>query len=285
MDCGELSLNEALTQLAGGGSRLLAGGTDYYPALNDASPDRRLIDLRHVEGLSNIEKHNGFWRIGAAVTWSDIISAPLPACFNCLKQAAREVGSVQIQNSATVVGNICNASPAADGVPALLALNAQIEVTCLSGSRLSPLSEFITGVRKINLSANEIVTAIVIPDTLSDDVSEFVKLGARHYLVISIVMCASRIQVDSNNVITDAAIAVGACSPVAQRLSTLENALLGQTCNDLQWHKLVDAQHYKALSPIDDVRASAQYRIHALSVLLQRQLENIRQKIITGSAS
>lgn len=285
MDCGELSLNEALTQLDGGGSRLLAGGTDYYPALNDARPDGRLIDLRHVEGLGNIEKHNGYWRIGAAVTWSDIINAPLPACFNCLQQAAREVGSVQIQNSATVVGNICNASPAADGVPALLALNAQIEVTCLSGSRLSPLSAFITGVRKINLSANEIVTAIVIPDTLSDDVSEFVKLGARHYLVISIVMCASRIQVDSNNVITDAAIAVGACSPVAQRLSTLENALLGQTCADLEWPKFLDAKHYEALSPIDDVRASAQYRIHALSILLQRQIEGIRQKIISGSTS
>jgi len=285
MACANLSLNEALTKLAGGGSRLLAGGTDYYPGLNDGTASDNLIDLRSVEGLGVIENLDGVWRIGAAATWSDIINSTLPACFECLQQAGREVGSVQIQNSATVVGNICNASPAADGVPALLVLDAQIEVSSTTGKRLLPLSDFITGVRKIDLSSNELVTAIVIPDGLSSDCSEFIKLGARSYLVISIVMCASRIKVDSDNVITEAAIAVGACSPVAKRLSVLENDLVGRSCNDVLWHQAIDARYFDQLAPIDDVRASAKYRLQALGILLQRQLDSIRKRVIAGKAS
>jgi len=119
------SLDAALALLEGGGV-LLAGGTDVYPALRDGAPPAAMIDLTGVAALRGISRDGRGWRIGAATTWTDVIRADLPPSFDGLKLAAREVGSVQIQNAGTVAGNICNASPAADGVPALLTLEAAI---------------------------------------------------------------------------------------------------------------------------------------------------------------
>src|SRR5439155_3336986 len=116
-----------------------------------------------VQGLRGISKDSGHYRIGAATTWSDIIRAKLPPAFEALKQAAREVGSVQIQNRATIGGNLCNASPAADGVPPLLALDAEVELISTQPTRRLPLSEFIRGNRRTALRPDEILAAIIIP--------------------------------------------------------------------------------------------------------------------------
>jgi len=274
-----LNLETALNRLVEDETKVLSGGTDYYPGLNDASPDRRLLNVRSIAGLDSLCQTNGYWRIGAAVTWSALITAELPACFNCLKQAGREVGSVQIQNAATLVGNICNASPAADGVPALLVLDAQVELSSVDGVRVVPLAEFIVGVRKTILSENELVTALLIPDTLENDYTDFVKLGSRTYLVISIVMCAVRIRVNAEHTITEAAIAVGACSPVACRLPALEQALIGLSCEPKALTDCVSAEHVQSLVPITDVRATAEYRTQAARVILQRQISAFAQQI------
>jgi len=269
----EVSLEIALKHLADNQSQILSGGTDYYPSLNDAPPHQSLLSTHRIAGLNTIICHDDHWRIGAAVTWSAMINdASLPSSFNCLKQAGREVGSIQIQNTATLAGNICNASPAADGVPALLVLDAHVELSSVDGIRVLPLSEFIVGVRKTALQANEMVTAILIPKKLDSDDSDFVKLGARTYLVISIVMCAVRIRVNNDNVITDTAIAVGACSPVGLRLTSLEQSLVGLHCHCDAIANIVLPEHLNTLSPIADVRASAEYRLHATRVLIQRQL-------------
>ena len=165
----ELRLADALQSLAKHKHQVLSGGTDYYPGLNDESPADKLLNIRNIPGLDQIELQNGVWRIGAGVTWSQLIPSDLPPCFNCLKQAGREVGSVQIQNAASVVGNICNASPAADGVPALLVLGAQVELSSVDGVRVLPLQDFITGVRQTQRQANELVTALLIPDQLEQE--------------------------------------------------------------------------------------------------------------------
>jgi len=287
MDCAkstEHSLDSVLDSLSTNKSTVLAGGTDYFPGLVDAVPDPRLLNVNRITGLDQIELINGQWRIGAAVTWTDVIKADLPMGFNCLKQAGREVGSIQIQNAASLVGNICNASPAADGVPALLALGAMVELASVDGVRVLPLNEFILGVRKTAMRENELVTALLIPDSDAQDHTEFTKLGSRTYLVISIVMCASRIRVDENNIITDAAIAVGACSPVACRLPAIEKAIIGRECVQSELTKCVLPKHLTSLSPISDVRATAEYRLHATQVLLQRQIK-ILVKIISANSS
>jgi len=276
----DISLETALNSLAGSEVRVLSGGTDYYPGLSDGLPDVHLLNVQNIVGLDTLALEGDYWRIGAAVTWATLINTTLPPCFNCLKQAGKEVGSVQIQNAATIVGNICNASPAADGVPALLVLGAVVELSSVNGVRLVPLNEFIVGVRKTLLNENELVTALLIPDAQQEDYTDFVKLGSRTYLVISIVMCALRIRVE-HNTISDVAISVGACSPVACRLPALEQVLMGLPCNTQALSNCVSAEQLRSLNPISDVRATAQYRTQAAQVLLQRQLNAFVQKVRT----
>jgi len=281
----DLNLETALNYLDSTQAKILSGGTDYYPGLNDALPDRQLLNIGRIAGLDSISLKDGYWRIGSAVSWSQLINTTLPPCFDCLKQAGREVGSVQIQNAATLVGNICNASPAADGVPALLVLDTQVELSSVDGRRVVPLSDFIVGVRKTILSNNELVTALLIPNAQHNDYSNFVKLGSRTYLVISIVMCAIRIGVNANNTITEARIAVGACSPVACRLPLLEKELVGLTCDVETMTHFGTAAHVQSLTPITDVRATAEYRRQATQVLLQRQISAFAKLIDTKKTS
>ena len=144
------------------------------------------------------------------------------------KAAAREIGSVQIQNRGTVAGNLCNASPAADGVPPLLALDAEVELFSLSGVRRMPLAQFITGNRKTMRRSGEILAAVLIPRNIEAAASAFLKLGARKYLVISISMVAVVLQRDSASRVSEARIAVGSCSATARRLNELEKELVGR---------------------------------------------------------
>ncbi|NEN92782.1 MAG: xanthine dehydrogenase family protein subunit M, partial [Okeania sp. SIO3H1] len=222
------TLPDALRILEQSQPCVIAGGTDIYPALQNGRCPSAFLDVTRIAGFTDISQTDEGVRFGGAVTWTDVINAELPPAFDALKQAARQVGSVQIQNSGTLVGNICNASPAADGVPALLALNASVELTSAArGTRVIPLSAFILGVRQTALEADELATAIWVPKVPDGMGSAFEKLGARRHLVISISMVAALISRDATGRIDEARIAVGACSTVAQRLWTLEADLKG----------------------------------------------------------
>jgi CO/xanthine dehydrogenase FAD-binding subunit len=267
------ALAEALA-LRAGGAQIIAGGTDFYPArVGRPLYDRDVacvLDLTGLPELRGIREEADRHRIGALTSWTEIAEASLPAQFQCLRAAAREVGGWQIQNRGTLGGNLCNASPAADGVPALLALGAEIELLSRAGTRRLPLSDFILGPRRIALRPDEIVSAILIPKPKGAARSSFVKLGARKYLVISIVMAAGCVDVVGGR-IAEARIAVGACSPVAQRLPALEAALKGEAATaDLT--RLVQPEHLAPLAPIEDVRASADYRDEAALVVVRRLL-------------
>jgi len=133
------SLERALAALADRPLAILAGGTDFYPARVGRLVEEDVLDITAVAELRGIRETHGRIRIGAATTWTELIEAPLPRQLDCLKLAAREVGGVQIQNSGTIAGNLCNASPAADGMPALLALDAEVELRAASRSRTLPL--------------------------------------------------------------------------------------------------------------------------------------------------
>lgn len=264
------SLDEALSLLGEAPWRVLAGGTDFYPA-QGARPFRdNVLDINGLGELRGLSQDDRVIRIGARTTWSDIVRAELPPAFDGLKAAAREVGSIQIQNVGTVAGNLCNASPAADGMPALMTLDAEVELRSAAGARFLPLSQFVLGNRKTALLPGELVTAIVVPKASAAGASAFVKLGARRYLVISIGMVAARLVVE-NGQIASAAVAVGACSAVAQRLATLERDLVGRQA-DAGLVAAVEAKHLAGLSPIDDVRGSAAYRLEAAKELVSRAL-------------
>ena len=262
------TVDEALALLGEDRWRILAGGTDFYPA-QGAKPFRdNVLDINGLAELRAIAEAEDHWRIGARTTWTDIVRHPLPAAFDALKSAAREVGSVQIQNVASVAGNLCNASPAADGVPALLALDADVELRSAKATRHLPLGVFILGNRRTALQPGEMVTAIRVPKRSAVGTSAFVKLGARRYLVISIAMAAVRLVIE-NGVVADAAIAVGSCSAVARRLVGVEAALRGQQVTAALADAVLSAP-IDELSPIADVRGSAEYREQAAREIVVR---------------
>jgi CO/xanthine dehydrogenase FAD-binding subunit len=265
-------LDEALQALTRSRT-VLAGGTDFYPARVGRAIDDDVLDITAIAALRGITHGDGGWRLGATTTWSELLDADLPPLFDGLKQAAREVGGRQIQNAGTLAGNLCNASPAADGVPPLLALDAEVELAGPSGTRRLPLASFITGNRRTALAAHELMIAVHIPKPAHQARSAFLKLGARRYLVISIAMAAATLEIDGGR-IAAARIAVGACSAVAQRLPLLEAALLGAPL-DRRLGNLVDPAQLAPLAPIDDVRGSAAYRRDAVVTLLRRLLSGL----------
>ena len=279
----------ALAALAGGGPggsawTVVAGATDHYPARVGRVVDEDVLDVSAIGGLRGILRvepgarglAGGGWRIGALTTWSDLARADLPSSFDGLRAAARAVGGRQVQNRATLAGNVCNASPAADGVPNLLALDAVVELASSLGVRQVPVGAFVTGNRRTVRAPDELVTGILVPSPLAGSAvrSTFGKLGARAYLVISIAMVAAVVETDGGGRIQRARIAVGACSEVAQRLTALEAELVGRRL-DGAVSRIVAPDHLAALAPITDVRATAAYRRSAALVLVRRALQEL----------
>lgn len=255
---------------------ILAGGTDIFPILTTESTwsrpkPRNFLDISGISELAEIRAFDDEIGIGALVTWSELVDADLPPWFECLRQAGREVGGLQIQNRATVVGNVCNASPAADGIPPLLALGAELELTNRSGSRRVAIDDFVTGNRETTIAKDEIVSRIWIPRLSDHAQSVFLKLGIRRYLVISIAAVSIVLDPNPSGAIERARIAVGACSAAAIRLTDLESDLQGRPL-DASIAEVVTPDHFVDLTPIDDVRASAAYRMRAARELTVRGL-------------
>ncbi|MDA3856844.1 MAG: FAD binding domain-containing protein [Roseovarius sp.] len=268
------TLQEALGLLAGPGLCIAAGCTDLFPATGGRALTGPVLDITAIAALRGIAQEGDHIRLGATTTWADILRADLPPGFDMLKQAAREVGAVQIQTSGTLAGNICNASPAADGVPCLLALGAEVEIAALGGTRRVQLEAFITGVRQTALCPGEMVTAVLIPRAQTGGQSRFLKLGARSYLVISIAMVAVRLEIETGH-IRAAALAVGACSAVARRLPRQEAALIGARADASLIQRIESALITPDLAPIDDIRADASYRAEAAVELIRRAVSDL----------
>ena len=264
------SLDEALAIRAATGALPLAGGTDIHPLRTARAAwgepwTTPVLDLSAVPGLDGIEETADGWRIGARTSWTAIAEAPLPSLFDGLRAAARAVGGCQVQNRGTIAGNLVTASPAGDGIPNLLVLDAEVELASRNATRRLPVADFVTGYRKTALAPGEIVTALHVP-RCDGARGRFEKLGARRYLVISIAMAAAVLRLDGGR-IAEARVAVGACSPVARRLPGLEAALVGATLQDAP--HVPTAEHLAPLAPIDDIRASGAYRRDAALALLR----------------
>lgn len=268
------SVSQALDALRDGRPTILAGGTDYYPARVGHAPADDILDLSGLDALRGIELRDDQWRIGALATWSELLRADLPPAFDGLKRAAREVGGMQIQNAGTVCGNLCNASPAADGAPPLLTLDAAVELSSSAGIERVALDRFITGNRRTVRRPDQLVTAVLVPAPPGGARGHFLKLGTRKYLVISIVMVAAALEAGADGRVRAARVAVGACAPVARRLPALEAALVGRPADD-GLGAAAQAAHLAPLSPIDDVRASSAYRQDAALTLVRRCLDEL----------
>ena len=253
--------------------KILAGGTDYYPAKVGQPLWDDILDITNVSALTGIVETEDSWHIGTATSWSDIVAAELPPLFDGLKAAAKEIGGQQIQNAGTIGGNICNASPAADGIPVLLSFDALVILSDGTQSTEIRLQDFVTGNREICLEPNQILTKIIIPKVKSPQSSgSFLKLGSREYLVISLVMAAGVLGWNEEGIITHCRISVGACSKVALRLKRLETLVIGQNINS-NLSELISDEVFSELSPIDDVRATSEYRLQAAKEIVSDLLK------------
>lgn len=277
------TLQQALVALAGKfraeSWSVIAGGTDFFPARVGRFIAEPILDISALNELRSISEADDFYRIGALTTWSDLRAASLPDWFRGLTTASLDIGGIQVQNMGTLAGNICNASPAADGVPNLLVLDAEVELQSIRGMRRVPLAEFIIGSRRTGRRDDELVTALWLkkPDAAARSV--FLKLGARRYLVISVVMVAIiLVASEDGGSIADLRVSVGACSEVAQRLYALEDYLRGMPC-DRGVVEHVSATYLDCLKPIDDVRASAGYRRDAALTLVKRGIMKLIEEV------
>ena len=269
------TLDDALAALHSRRLTVLAGGTDFYPARVGAPLDDDVLDITALQSMRAIEEHADHWRIPALATWTDIVESDLPAWFDGLKFAACEVGGRQVQSAGTLCGNLCNASPAADGVPVLLSLDAEVELAALEGRETMPLADFIRGNRATALAPEQLMVAVRVPRPRAKRArGHFLKLGARRYLVISIVMAAAALEADVAGRVVRAAVSIGACSPVAQRLPALEQTLIGRPCDATLGEAVTDA-HMAPLAPVDDARGSAAYRLDAARTLTSRTLAEL----------
>jgi CO/xanthine dehydrogenase FAD-binding subunit len=271
-------LDDALAILAAEPRLVLAGGTDVYPAFASRPIDRPVLDITALPGLRGVVDDGDAWSIPALTTWTDVAEAVGdPPEFAGLRAAARTIGGRQIQNVGTLCGNVVNASPASDGVPNLLALDASIELASAAGTRTVALGDFVLGNRRTDLRPDELVTGLRVPKIAVADGSSvrstFLKLGSRAYLVISIVAVAVVLVVERGTV-ADARVAVGACSPVARRLRGLERELRGRRAN-AALASVPAMEHLSPLAPIDDVRGSADYRWDAALTLVRRAVAEV----------
>jgi len=273
------AVDDALEALAAGPLTVLAGGTDYYPARVGEPCDEDVLDITALEELRGIAERHDHWRIGALTTWSTLARADLPPWFEGLQLAAREVGGEQIQNAGTIGGNLCNASPAADGVPPLLAQGAMVELASRAGRERMRLEEFILGNRRTARRPEQLLSAVLVPKPAARRAGgHFVKLGARRYLVISLVMVGATLEVGDDGRVAAAGLAVGACAPVARRLPAAERALEGAPCEE-RLGALLQPEHVSGLAPIDDVRASAAYRSDVALTLVRRAVSELAARL------
>jgi CO/xanthine dehydrogenase FAD-binding subunit len=250
----------------------IAGGTDVMVELNfDKHRPAVLLDLNRIDELAQWWMQDGRVRLGAGVSYTRVIDE-LGDSLPGLAMASRTVGSPQIRNRGTVGGNLGAASPAGDSHPALLAAEASVEVASTRGTRSIPIAEFYTGVKRNALEPDELIAAVWI--TPPSGPQQFSKIGTRNAMVISVAAFGLALHPDRHAVGTG----IGSAAPTPRRAPDAEAFLAGE----LDWDgrgELSDAVAREfgervraAASPIDDVRGTAAYRLHSLSVMARRAL-------------
>lgn len=272
------TLDEAVNALGEHpGALVLAGGTDLMVGVNEGHQaivgTETVVSIARVAELRawSFDPSTSRVRLGAGVTYAEIAKPPLAELLPALAQAARTVGSPQIRNAATIGGNLATCSPAGDGLPVLAALDAEVELVGPSGTRTMPVGEFMTGVKRTARQPDELITAVTIP--VLKGWQGYAKVGVRNAMVIAIAGACLATDPPSRSV----RIALGSVAPTIVRAAEAEAFI----ATAIDWGRKAVADDAvvrfgelaaAASSPIDDHRASAAYRRHAIDVLARRLL-------------
>ena len=267
------TFEDAVTLAAGaqGVTRFLAGGTDVLVQMRSdiVTPDT-LIDIKAIPGTHDITRaEDGGWRIGIAVTGAEMREhAELGRDWPGLVEAMDLIGSTQVQGRATLTGNLCNASPAADSVPAMIAAGVTATITGPDGTRTVPVEEIPAGPGKTTLARGEMITALHVPPRGTGGGDAYLRFIPRTEMDIAVVGCGVNLTV-KGDIITHARVTLGAVAPTAVLVHAAEDALVGRTLDEAALTALADLAE-ASCNPITDKRGTIKFRTHVAGVLARR---------------
>jgi aerobic carbon-monoxide dehydrogenase medium subunit len=267
------SLDQAVALLTAeqGDARVLAGGTDLLVQMKtDLIEPALLVDVKRIAELCEIREEAGGFRIGAAVTGAELKEhARLTKIWPGLVEAANLIGSTQVQGRASLGGNLCNGSPAADSVPALIVAGARASIVGPKGRREVPVEDVMVGPRQLSLTKGEIVASFLIPPRPARTADAYLRFIPRTEMDIAVVGCGICLTLDAAGSCTAARVALGAVAPRPLLVAPAAAALVGTKVDAAALEKL-DAAARAACQPIDDKRGTKEYRVKVAGVLARR---------------
>ena len=264
-------------------SQVFAGATDLIPQIRSGRPEPSvLVDLKRIERLVGVDHSEGAWTVGAATPTSTLTAdAEFSAAFPGLSEASGLIGSDQIQNRSSWGGNLCNASPAADSVPALIVNDATAVIAGHSGERTADVADIVTGPGQTSLSDGELIVEFLLDDPPTGSSDAYLRLIPRTEMDIAVVGAAAQLTIDGDTV-ASARIALGAVAPTFVRVADAEAALIGSRVDngtlDDGTLAAVAAAASAACNPIDDKRGTIQYRRQVAGVLAKRAAQTAAQR-------
>ena len=264
---------EAVKLLAGasGLAKVLSGGTDLLVQMRSGRLKPELIvDTKHIPGIIGIRQEGGGFRIGAATPGIDLEShAALKAAWPGIVEGMDLIGSQQIQGRCSLAGNLCNGSPAADGVPAMIAARATCTIVGPSGIRTAPVESIVIGPGRTSLAKGEFITEFQLPPRPAHASDAYLRFIPRTEMDIAVVGAAVNVVLDAKGVCTDARVVLGAIAPTQVIVEDAAKALIGHTL-DAATLEMIDAAAQRACKPITDKRGTIEYRTKIAGVLARR---------------
>ena len=267
------SVEDAVGLLASGGAgaRVLAGGTDLLVQLRSGMFEPELIvDIKGISVTRTISDEDGGFRVGAAVSGAEVTEhAELKAMWPGVAEGFDLIGSVQIQGRASMGGNLCNASPAADSVPALIAADATVTIAGPNGQRVIPVEEVCVAPGKTSLASGEFIVSFLLPARPANSGDAYLRFIPRTEMDIAVVGAGVSITLDDGGVCTAARVALGAVAPTARLVDDCAKALIGTKLDDAAMDALSVAAS-AACNPINDKRGTIEYRTKVAGVMAVR---------------
>lgn len=275
------TIEAAVALLAGaeGNAYPLSGGTDLLVQMRSGriEPDL-IVDLKRIKSMREITRENGGYRIGGAVSGAEINEhETLPHDWPGIAEAANLVGSTQVAGRATLAGNLCNSSPAADTVPAMVAAGAIAHVVGPNGARDVPVEDIPAGVGKNSLAKGEMVDSIFLPEKPAHASDAYIRFIPRTEMDIAVVGCGASVTLDDEGRVTAARVALGAIAPTVVRVDAGADAVIGTVLDDAAMSALNDACA-AACNPIDDKRGTVEFRTEVAGVLAQRAIKQAAER-------
>jgi carbon-monoxide dehydrogenase medium subunit len=266
-----VSIDDAVALLARSDSQVLAGGTDLLVQMRAVPPrHQRLVDVKRIPELGQISLDSSGLRLGSAVScWEISQHKGLRESYPGLVEAAELIGSIQIQGRATLGGNLCNASPAADTIPALIALGAECAIVGPDGSRSASVEDFVTGPGQTILASAELLVEFRIPPPPERSADAYLRFIPRGEMDIAVVGAGVALTLDADGSCTEARVALGAVAPTPLCVDSAAAALVGTRIDEAALERAAAAAS-QAANPIDDKRGTADYRRHVAGVLTRR---------------